>query len=179
MRQAFARFLQEGTEGGLTNGEHIIRTLIQKAKEGDMRAIEYVLDRMGGKPLQAVEVATEHSFDFLSDAERIRITGSIEKIKRMQAEADAAAARHLGGVDLTLLPSASECDQQAGRPTRTPPREDFGSVPSPRSELQPRSVRNTQVSSYGLSPFEQEKQKRPVPCPHGLRQDHCLICNNI
>jgi len=32
------------------------------AKEGDMRAIEYVLDRVGGKPLQAVEVETEFSF---------------------------------------------------------------------------------------------------------------------
>ena len=41
---------------GLTNGEHIIRTLIQRAKEGDMRAIEYVLERMGGKPQQSVEV---------------------------------------------------------------------------------------------------------------------------
>ena len=56
MRQAFARFLQEGTEDGLTYGEYIIRTLVQKAKDGDMKAIELVLDRMGGKPLQAVEV---------------------------------------------------------------------------------------------------------------------------
>jgi hypothetical protein len=95
MRQSFARFLQEGTEDGLTNGEHIIRTLVQKAKEGDMRAIEYVLDRMGGKPLQALEVETERSFNFLSEADRIRITESVEKIKRMQAEAEARKQERL------------------------------------------------------------------------------------
>src|SRR6516225_6045080 len=80
MREAFARFLQAPAEDGLAYGEHIIRTLVQKAKDGDMKAIELVLDRMGGKPLQAVEVAAERSFSFLSEAERIRITGSIEKI---------------------------------------------------------------------------------------------------
>ena len=69
MRQSFARFLQEGTKDGLTNGEHIIRTLIQKAKDGDMKAIEYVLDRMGGKPLQSVEVGTH--FPLITSARRI------------------------------------------------------------------------------------------------------------
>ena len=85
-----------------------------------MKAIELVLDRMGGKPLQAVEVATEHSFNFLSEAERIRITESAQKIKRMQAE---MAARQLGGLDLTLLPSASARDQQSASPTSLPPGE--------------------------------------------------------
>jgi len=118
MRQSFARFLQEGADDGLTNGEQIIKTLVQMAKEGDMRAIEYVLDRMGGKPLQAVEVETEHSFNFLSDAERIRLMESVERIKRMQAEAE--AAEHRGGLDLTLLPSASECGPQAVHPTSAP-----------------------------------------------------------
>jgi hypothetical protein len=108
MRQAFARSLQEGTENGLTNGEHIIRTLIQKAKDGDMKAIEYVLDRMGGRPLQSVEVGgAELSFSFLSEADRIRLMGSVERIKRMQADGD--AKRQGIGQTLTLLPSTSEC----------------------------------------------------------------------
>jgi hypothetical protein len=57
MRETFARALQEQSEEGLTNGEHIIRTLIQKAKDGDIKAIEYVFDRMGGKALQSVELS--------------------------------------------------------------------------------------------------------------------------
>jgi hypothetical protein len=57
MRETFARALQEESEEGLTNGEHIIRTLIQKAKDGDIKAIEYVFDRMGGKALQSVELS--------------------------------------------------------------------------------------------------------------------------
>jgi hypothetical protein len=136
MRQTFARSLQEGTEDGLTNGEHIIRTLVQKAKEGDMRAIEYVLDRMGGKPLQAVEVGTEYSFNFLTEAERIRISESVKKIKQMQAERD--ARRHLGDLDLTLLPSASECDPHSARPTSVPPGENAKNV---RSQTETRDTR--------------------------------------
>jgi hypothetical protein len=58
MREEFAKVLQEGADDGLTKGEHIIRTLIQMAIKGDMKAIEYVLDRMGGKPQQSVEVST-------------------------------------------------------------------------------------------------------------------------
>ena len=54
---------------------------------------------MAGKPLQSVEVGTELSFNFLSEAERIRITESANKIRRMQADAD---ARHLDSKALTL-----------------------------------------------------------------------------
>jgi len=106
MRQSFARFLQERAEDGLTDGEHIIRTLIQKAKDGDMKAIEYVLDRMGGKPLQSVEVGTEFSFNFLSEADRIRAIESVKRIKQMQAD---DAARHVVGRAFTLAPPALEC----------------------------------------------------------------------
>jgi hypothetical protein len=38
MREEFAKVLQEGADDGLTNGEHIIRTLVQRAKEDDMTA---------------------------------------------------------------------------------------------------------------------------------------------
>ena len=126
MRQSFARFLQDGAEDGLTSGEHIIRTLIQKAKDGDMKAIEYVLDRMGGKPLQSVEVGTEFSFNFLSEADRIRARESVKRIKQMQAE---GAARQLVGRAFTLAPSALECKT----PTATAPvsvEENRVSVPS-------------------------------------------------
>ena len=119
MRESFALVLQERTEGGLTNGAHIIRTLVQLAIDGDMRAIEYVLDRMGGKPLQAVEVGTEFSFNFLSDAERIRIMGSVEKIKRMQAEED--AIRKGIGRTLAFLPLGSECSPLESAPSGESP----------------------------------------------------------
>lgn len=48
MRESFATTLQERTEDGRTKGEHIIRALIQKAMDGDIKEVEYVLDRMGG-----------------------------------------------------------------------------------------------------------------------------------
>lgn len=108
MRQAFAQFIQERAEGGLTNGEQIIRTVILRAKDGDMKAIEYVLDRMAGKPLQSVEVGAELSFNFLSEADRIRAIESVERIRRMRGEGD--PKRQGIGRTLALLPSASECN---------------------------------------------------------------------
>jgi hypothetical protein len=172
MRQQFARFLQAPAEDGLAYGEHIIRTVVRKAKDGDMKAIELVLDRMGGKPLQAVEVATERSFSFLSEAERIRITGSVEKIKRMQAEADAAAARRLGSLDLTLLPSASECDPQAGHPTRTLPGENATNVPS-KPKLRTPEDRPTRA------PLDRRAIGNQSACWHGIPKHQCVTCNNI
>lgn len=115
MRQSFARFLQEGTKDGLTNGEQIIRTLIQKAKDGDMKAIEYVLDRMGGKPLQSVEVGTQFSSNLISEADRIRAIESVKRIKQMQAEE--GATRQLVGRAFTLAPPTLECKT----PTETAP----------------------------------------------------------
>ena len=158
MRQAFARFLQEGTEDGLTYGEYIIRTLVQKAKDGDMKAIELVLDRMGGKPLQAVEVGTEFSFNFLSEAERIRITESAQKIKRMQAE---MAARQLGGLDLTLLPSASARDQQSASPTSLPPGGHGTNAPS---KLKLRT------------PVDRPTIGNCSACRHGIVKHQCPMC---
>jgi hypothetical protein len=172
MRQAFARFLQEGTEDGLTYGEYIIRTLVQKAKDGDMKAIELVLDRMGGKPLQAVEVGTELSFNFLSDAERIRIMESAQKIKRLQAERD--AARHLGGLDLTLLPSASECDPQSARPTCAPPGENGTNVPS-NPELRTPVDRPT-IGKRLVPAVNRRTIGNRSACRHGIEQHQCPMC---
>jgi len=162
MRQTFARSLQEGTEDGLTYGEHIIRTLIQKAKDGDMKAIEMVLDRMGGKPLQAVEVATEYSFDFLSEAERIRITGSVEKIKRMQAEAE--ARRQEAGRTLTVLPSASESARQAAHPTSASLREDGTNAPS-KPNLR--------------APVDRPTPGTRLACRHNFERHQCPICAQL
>jgi hypothetical protein len=158
MRQAFAQFLQEGTEDGLTNGEQIIRTLVQKAKEGDMRAIEYVLDRMGGKPLQAVEVAAEDSFSFLSEAERIRITESVKKIKQMQAEEGAAG--YPVGRTLTVLPSASRYGPQVS----VPPGENAKNVPS-KPKLQ--------------APVDRPAIGRDSACQHGIAKHQCPTCNAL
>jgi hypothetical protein len=158
MREAFARSLQEGTGDGLTNGEQIIRTLVQKAKDGDMKAIELVLDRMGGKPLQAVEVAAERSFSFLSEAERIRITGSIEKIKRMQAEAE--ARRQEVGRTLTVLPTASECGPQVS----LPPGENAKNVPS---------------KAKVRTPVDRRAIGNQSACWHGIPRHQCVTCNNI
>jgi hypothetical protein len=156
MRQTFARSLQEGTEDGFTNGEQIIRTLIQKAKDGDMKAIELVLDRMGGKPLQAVEVATEHSFNFLSDAERIRITESVQKIKRMQAEEAARSSR--------LLPSASEWVPQAGHPTSASLGEDGRNAPS-KPKLR--------------TPVDRPTPGTRLACRHNFERHQCPICAQL
>ena len=158
LRQAFARSLQEETEDGLTNGEHIVRTLIQKAKEGDMRAIEYVLDRMGGKPVQSVEVGTEFSFNFLSEAERIRITESVEKIKRMQAEAE--ARRREVGRTLTVLPAASEF----GPKVTVPPGENAKNVPSKPKLRTP--VDRTTIDNCSA-------------CRHGIAKHQCPICGAL
>jgi hypothetical protein len=155
MRQAFARSLQEVTEDGLTNGEQIIRTLVQMAKDGDMRAIEYVLDRMGGKPLQAVEVGTELSFNFLSDADRIRITESVKKIKQMQA--GEGAAGHPVGRTLTVLPSASEF----GPKVTVPPGENAKNVPSKPKLRTP--VDGTTIDNCSA-------------CRHGYAEHQCPIC---
>jgi len=170
MRQAFARSLEEGTEDGLTNGEHIIRTLVQKAKEGDMRAIEYVLDRMGGKPLQAVEVGTEFSFNFLSDAERIRIMGSVEKIKRMQAEED--ARRHPVDHTSALLPPALERYPQSVYPTGVPPGENATNVPS-KPKLHTPEDRPTRA------PLDRRAIGNQSACWHGIPKHQCVTCNNI
>jgi hypothetical protein len=154
MRQAFARSLQEGTEDGLTYGEHIIRTVGQKAKDGDMKAIELVLDRMGGKPLQSVEVGTEYSFNFLSDAERIRISESVQKIKRMQAEEAARSSM--------LLPSASEWIPQAGHPTSASLGENGTNAPSKPS-----------------APVNRKDIGNRSACKHGWERHQCPICAQL
>lgn len=79
MRECFAVVLQEQSQEGLTNGEHIIRALIQRAKEGDMKAIEYVLDRMGGRPTQAVELSGSIAHT-LTDADRQQAEQTIQKL---------------------------------------------------------------------------------------------------
>jgi len=126
-----------------------------------MKAIELVLDRMGGKPLQAVEVATEHSFNFLSEAERIRITESVKKIKQMiQAE----EGGHPVGPTLTLLPSASECGLQAMHPTSVPPGENATNVPS-KAKLR--------------TPVDRRAIGNQSACWHGIPRHQCVTCNNI
>jgi hypothetical protein len=174
MRQQFARFLQEGTDDGFTNGEHIIRTLIQMAKEGDMRAIEYVLDRMGGKPLQAVEVGTEYSFNFLSDAERIRITESVKKIKQMQAAEGAAG--HPVGRTLTVLPSASEF----GPKVTVPPGENAKNVPSKPKGGAPPGEALASNSMFTGDPDPLSRRSAEMrPCRHGIFHHQCFICGAL
>jgi hypothetical protein len=85
LRESFAAALQVESEEGLTNGQHIIRTLIQKAKDGDMRAIEYVLDRMGGKPSQTVELGGSVGPSVVSEAEIARLNDMVERIKGYEA----------------------------------------------------------------------------------------------
>jgi hypothetical protein len=156
MRQVFARSLQEGTEDGLTNGEQIIRALVQKAKEGDMKAIEMVLDRMGGKPLQAVEVGTEYSFNFLSEAERTRITESVQKIKRMQAEEASRSSM--------LLPSGSGWVPPAGHPTSVSLGEDGRNAPS-KPKLR--------------TPVDRPTTGTRLACRHNWERHQCPICAQL
>jgi hypothetical protein len=123
-----------------------------------MRAIEYVLDRMGGKPLQAVEVGTELSFSFLSEAERTRITESVKKIKQMQAKE--AAAGHPVGRTLTVLPTASEF----GPKVTVPPGENAKNVPSKPKLRTP--VDRTTIDNCSA-------------CRHGIAKHQCPICGAL
>ena len=155
MRESFAKFLQEGAEDGLTNGEHIIRTLIQKAKDGDMKAIEYVLDRMGGKPLQSVEVGAESSFNFLSEADRIQAMESVDRILQMQAEADAK------------------------RPGFAPAREIGANVPPVKAAFSQKTSRESETCAYDLSLFQTKKRRNVLTCRHGRPRHQCLTCSSI
>jgi hypothetical protein len=88
LRESFAASLQEESEEGLTNGQHIIRTLIQKAKDGDMRAIEYVLDRMGGRPQQSVELGGNVGQYVVSETEIAKLNDMVERIRAYEARGD-------------------------------------------------------------------------------------------
>jgi hypothetical protein len=81
MRESFAASLQERTDEGRTKGEQIIRTLIKKAIDGDMRAAEYILDRMGGKPLQSVELSGSVGSFALSDADRAAAQAIVMRLR--------------------------------------------------------------------------------------------------
>lgn len=47
-------------DNGTPEDVQIVKSVIQKAKEGDMRAIEHIWDRLEGKPQQSIE----HTGDF-------------------------------------------------------------------------------------------------------------------
>jgi hypothetical protein len=141
MREEFAEVLQEGADDGLTNGEQIIRTLIQMAIEGNMKAIEYVLDRLGGKPQQSVEVSTKSSYDFsfMSDADRIRALESVKRIRRMMEESPlelvSTTAEPGGGETLSLS------DAVVKRVGNTPPGENVRANNFQNADTRPRLTR--------------------------------------
>jgi hypothetical protein len=58
-------------------------TLIQKAKSGDTRAIEYILDRMGGKALQSVELCGSVAQHVITEVVKTKTKASLTKIRAM------------------------------------------------------------------------------------------------
>jgi hypothetical protein len=88
-------------------------------------------------------VATEHSFNFLSEAEHIRITESVKKIEQMQAAEGAAV--HPVGRTLALLPSASEY----GPRVSVPPGEDAKNAPA-KPKLRTPVIGNCSACRYGI-----------------------------
>jgi hypothetical protein len=65
---------------GLMAADLVIKKLRQKAVQGDMKAIQYLLDRMYGKPKETLE----HKGEIKTEA--VRIIGSKEWIAQMKAD---------------------------------------------------------------------------------------------
>jgi hypothetical protein len=103
-------------------------------------------------------VGTEFSFNFLSEAERIRISESAQKIKRLQAQRDARRGR----VSQTsaLLPPALDCDPQSTRPTSAPPGETSANNSSLKGDPDGVSLRSVMMR----------------PCRHGIFHHQCPTC---
>ena len=51
------------TVGGISEAEKIMRRLIIRAKAGDVRAAEVLLDRAYGKPKQSIDMKTKVAFE--------------------------------------------------------------------------------------------------------------------
>lgn len=55
LQELLAEVLGQETKDGLTAGEEILRAMHARAKKGDVRAAELLLDRAYGKPKQTVD----------------------------------------------------------------------------------------------------------------------------
>jgi hypothetical protein len=100
---------------------------------------------------------------------------SAQKIKRIQAESD--AARHLGGLDLTLLPSASARDQQSASPTSAPPGENGTNVPS-KPELRTPVDRPT-IGKRLVPDVDRPTIGKRMACRHGIESHQCPMCAEL
>jgi hypothetical protein len=103
-------------------------------------------------------VGAEFSFNFLSEAERIRITESVERIKRMQAE----DANRLDGVDRSSALLLSECDPHTTHATSVSPGENGANDPMGKS-----GVVGRLRPAYARS------------CRHGIFHHQCPTCNAL
>jgi hypothetical protein len=66
--------VQNITDGnGTTIDKQILLTLINKAKAGDIRAIEIILDRTDGKVAQEIELSTTQNIDNLTPEQRAKL----------------------------------------------------------------------------------------------------------
>jgi len=52
--------VDELTERGTTRAEEIISMLSERAEDGDLKAIEMILDRLDGKPTQHIDSVNEN-----------------------------------------------------------------------------------------------------------------------
>jgi len=57
MTDTLRRLLEEKTEDGLTYREAIVLKMREMALGGNLEAAKYVIDRLEGKPAQAVELS--------------------------------------------------------------------------------------------------------------------------
>ena len=59
MAEVFREALEEGTPKGRALTRRIVDRAIEQAMAGDMRAIEFIFDRLDGKACQALSVGGE------------------------------------------------------------------------------------------------------------------------
>lgn len=59
INEALARVLSQETEAGISAAEEILNALKKKAKNGDVKAAEYLLNRGYGKPKETHELRAE------------------------------------------------------------------------------------------------------------------------
>jgi hypothetical protein len=91
--------------------------------------------------------------------------GSVEKIKRMQAEED--ARKHPVDHTSALLPPALECHPQSVHTATVPPGENATNVPSKPKLRTP------------VAPLNRKLIAMQSACWHGIPRHQCVTCNNI